>query len=191
MNPLPALLCSLLACASPDSPFSTPVPTREPPSLAEASRAGLQLVIDKSDRELTVVSGGAIVRRWPVGLGFDPVGDKAREGDGRTPEGRFRVARRLPDSQYYKAWLLDYPLPEDAERGLADGLIDGATAESSRQAHAAGGVPPQYTPLGGLIEVHGRGSGSDWTLGCVALDDAVMDELWPHVGVGTTILVRP
>ncbi len=166
-----------------------------PPSLAEAPlvelTAPLRLVVKKAERVVEVYSGDVLARSYPVGLGFAPEGDKARQGDGKTPEGSFRVARRLPKSQYYKAWLIDYPQAEDAARGKAAGLIDERTAKRVTDAHAAGRVPPQYTELGGLIELHGRGSGSDWTLGCVALDDAAIDELWPHVSVGTQIVILP
>ena len=166
-----------------------------PPSLAEPPlpelQAPLKLVVKKAERVVEVYSAGVLARSYPVGLGFAPEGDKERQGDGKTPEGRFTVARRVPKSQYYKAWLLDYPRPEDAARGEAAGLVDARTAKRIVDAHAAGKVPPQYTELGGLIELHGRGSGSDWTLGCVALDDAAIDELWPHVRVGTEIVIQP
>lgn len=160
----------------------------EPPSL---DGRDLTLVVHKADRKLEVKEGDTVLRTYPLGLGFAPEGDKAREGDGKTPEGTFKVARRIPGSSYYKAWLLDYPLVEDAERGLRDGLIKKSTADGIKAAHRDGKVPSQYTPLGGLIEIHGMGSGSDWTLGCVALDNSAIDALWPHVKVGTKIVVLP
>ncbi len=153
---------------------------------------GFELVVDKSERKVFVVdSRGSVRRTYPMGLGFEPVGDKEKEGDGRTPEGRFVVGRQVPWSQFHKAWLINYPLPEDADRGLRDGLIDEVTAERIKDAHKEGKVPPQHTALGGLIELHGGGGESgDWTFGCVALDDAVLDELWPHVKVGTVVTIR-
>jgi murein L,D-transpeptidase YafK len=114
-----------------------------------------------------------------------------REGDGRTPEGRFRVSGRIPKSQFYKAFLLSYPEVEDAERGLRDGIVSASQAEAIRLAHEEGRPPPHDTPLGGLVEIHGSGSGSDWTLGCVAMDDEAIDELWGIVRVGTWVEIRP
>lgn len=156
---------------------------------------GFELVVRKAERRIEVVSprgdGGLVVRRWPIGLGFAPEGDKQRQGDGRTPEGVFRVTRRIPSSQFYKAFLISYPEVEDADRGERDGIVTSAVAERIREAHRKGETPPQDTRLGGLIEIHGMGSGSDWTLGCVALDDPVVDELWPHTKVGTRVRIVP
>ncbi len=164
-----------------------------PPSMEEIAERGFTIRIHKSERRMVLVSPpqGEVVRSWPVGLGFAPEGDKEREGDGRTPEGSFTVVRKLPSSQYYKAFLLSYPTPEDAERGLASGLIDRATSEQIHAAHRRAKTPPQYTPLGGLIEIHGLGAGADWTLGCVAAENDAIDALWPWVRVGQEVTILP
>jgi murein L,D-transpeptidase YafK len=155
---------------------------------------GFELVVHKAARRMEVISprgdDGVAVRAWRIGLGFTPDGDKEMQGDGKTPEGSFRVTRRIPKSQYYKAFLISYPEVEDADRGQAAGLVSEATADSIRSAHAKGGVPNAYTSLGGLIEIHGLGGGSDWTLGCVAADNVVIDELWPYVKVGTRVRIK-
>lgn len=154
---------------------------------------GFELVVKKAERRLQVVSPpgeeGVVVRSWRIGLGFAPYGDKEREGDGKTPEGTFTVTKRVPKSQYYKAFLISYPGPADAKRGVADGIIDQATADSIQAAHDKGTTPPQFTGLGGLIEIHGLGGSTDWTLGCVAADNEAIDELWPHVKVGTKVRI--
>lgn len=156
---------------------------------------GFELVVHKAERRMEVVSprgdASQVVRAWRIGLGFEPEGDKERQGDGKTPEGSFRVTARIPKSQYYKAFLISYPEVEDADRGEAAGLVSKATADSIRAAHRKRGVPNAYTNLGGLIEIHGLGGGSDWTLGCVAADNVVIDELWPYVKVGTKVRILP
>lgn len=156
---------------------------------------GFELVVRKADRRMEVVSppgpDGHVVRSWRIGLGFAPDGDKEKQGDGKTPEGTFTITRLVPQSQYYKAFLINYPDPADAARGLAAGLIDAATKAKIDDAHAKGRTPPQYSDLGGLIEIHGMGGSSDWTLGCVAADNAVIDELWPHTKVGTQVRILP
>jgi murein L,D-transpeptidase YafK len=151
----------------------------------------LSIVVFKADRRLEVRDGDTVLRRYAAGLGFAPDGDKVREGDGKTPEGSFSVVRRLPKSSYYKAFLIDYPDPDDAERGVKDGIISASTAQKIRAAHADGKVPPQYSDLGGLIEIHGMGGTSDWTLGCVAIDNSAVDAIWPHIKVGTKVVIRP
>lgn len=114
---------------------------------------------------------------WWVGLAAGyPEGHKQRRGDLKTPEGFYRTSDR-PWSSFYHALTLDYPGPADAARGLRDGLIDQAQHDAIVAAHRAGRLPPMETRLGGQILIHGGGGRSDWTLGCVALDDREIDAL--------------
>ena len=72
---------------------------------------------------------------------------------------------------------MHYPNALDAEKGLGEGRIDAATERSIRTALSSDRKPPQSTPLGGEILLHGGGSGSDWTLGCVAMENEDIDAL--------------
>jgi WD40 repeat protein len=56
---------------------------------------------------------------------------------------------------------------------------------------ATTGIPPQDTALGGEIFIHGGGTGSDWTLGCIALADARIDWLFAAAGPGTVVVIAP
>jgi L,D-peptidoglycan transpeptidase YkuD (ErfK/YbiS/YcfS/YnhG family) len=149
------------------------------------------VVVHKSKRNVALCDSGKLVKNLRSGLGFAPSGDKVKEGDGKTPEGVFFVPTTLPNSTYYKAFLLSYPLPEDAKRGVAAGLITADVGAQIESAHAACTEPSQDTALGGAVEIHGKGSSQDWTAGCVALDDAGVDLLWSAIGVGDTIVVLP
>ncbi|MBS2012441.1 MAG: L,D-transpeptidase family protein [Deltaproteobacteria bacterium] len=149
------------------------------------------VVVHKSKRNVALCKNGKLVKNLRAGLGKTPVGDKVKEWDGKTPEGVFYVPRLLPDSTYYKAFLLSYPSVEDAKRGYGAGLITDNQRLVIENAHAACTEPPQDTPLGGDIEIHGNGSKSDWTLGCVAVDDSGIDLLWGAIGVRDTIVVVP
>ncbi|MEM7048563.1 MAG: L,D-transpeptidase family protein [Acidobacteriota bacterium] len=151
----------------------------------------LRLEIHKTDRNLRLWRGEKLVARVPIGLGFEPRADKLREGDGATPEGRFEVCIKNPQSQYYLSLGLTYPNAEDAARGLRTGLIDEADHRRILAALERGHCPPWDTALGGEIFIHGRGAGSDWTLGCVALDDADMKRLFDLVPVGTAVEIKP
>lgn len=75
-----------------------------------------RIVVDKSDRTLSLIEDGEAVRVYPVGLGFAPTGDKEREGDGRTPEGVFRIDRLNGESRFHLSLGIDYPQPEDRAR---------------------------------------------------------------------------
>ena len=108
-----------------------------------------------------------MVRTYRIALGRDPLGHKQREGDGRTPEGRYTIDRRNPNSKYHLALHISYPGPADL------------------------GADP-----GGDIMIHGLKPGvdhpaSDWTQGCIAVTDSEMDEIWEMVADGTPIEILP
>lgn len=150
-----------------------------------------RIVVYKAKRQLEFYSGEKLLRTYRVGLGFSPVEDKQREGDGRTPEGDFYVFVKNPKSAYYLSLGVSYPNVEDAERGLRDRLISRAQYAEIVKANQKKTGPPQYTPLGGLIYIHGAGAQSDWTLGCVALENEHMRELFDAVVVGTPVTIKP
>jgi hypothetical protein len=149
------------------------------------------VVVHKSTRNVALCNAGKLVQNMRSGLGTTPSGAKVQLGDGKTPEGVFFVPRLIPDSTFYKAFLISYPSLADATRGLSSGLISSAQRQQIQSAHAACVEPPQDTPLGGNIELQGNGGDRDWTSGNVALDDPNVDTLWAHIGVGDSIVVVP
>lgn len=164
-----SLLASLVAGSLVYGQFYGPPP---PPLRGTIDR----VVIDKAARRLTLFRDGAAIRVYAIRLGFAPDGDKERQGDGRTPEGVFRIDRKNGVSRFYLSLGLDYPQAEDIARAAAAGY--GA---------------------GGDIFIHGQPRGVygrqridyDWTRGCIAVSNAIMDELWRVTEVGTVVEVRP
>jgi murein L,D-transpeptidase YafK len=148
-------------------------------------------MVSKSKRQIELYSDGSVVRTYRVGLGSSPVADKKIEGDGATPEGEFYVFVKNPKSNFYLSLGMSYPNVEDAKRGLRDGLISREQHDAIVEAIKRKATPPQYTPLGGLIYIHGGGAGSDWTRGCVALENENMKELYDLVEVGTPVTIKP
>ena len=140
-----------------------------------------RIIVYKRDRKLELYSDKTLVRTYRVGLGFSPVADKVREGDGATPEGDFYVFVKNNKSAYYLSLGVSYPNVEDAERGLRDGLISKSQHDAIVAAIRKQAAPPQYTKLGGLIYIHGHGAKSDWTWGCVALENEHIKELYDAV----------
>jgi murein L,D-transpeptidase YafK len=183
----------------------TPVPESAPPGAcagqgdaAEDDRKPLaksikdpRITVIKSRRRLMLYSGDNLLRIYRVGLGFSPTGDKHRQGDGRTPEGDFYVCSKNDRSRYYLSLGLSYPNEEDAARGFGSGLISRADRDRIVSALRRRGVPPWNTRLGGEIFIHGHGSSSDWTLGCVALENEEMRELFFAVPKGTPVRIEP
>lgn len=149
------------------------------------------VVVHKSSRNVALCKSGKLVKNLRAGLGSKPVGDKVKQGDGRTPEGVFYVPRLVPYSSFYKAFLISYPSVDAASRGFAGGLISSAVRSQIQSAHSACVEPPQDTALGGDIELIGHGSSADWTAGHVALDDKDVDVLWSSIGVGDSIVIIP
>lgn len=150
-----------------------------------------RIAVTKSKRQLALYSGEKLVRLYNVGLGFSPKDDKARQGDGCTPEGSFYVCVKNPQSSFYLSLGLSYPNKEHAERGLRDRVITRAQYNEIISAIERGERPPWNTPLGGEIFIHGHGSQSDWTWGCVALDNDDMKELYDAVPKGTKVVIEP
>jgi murein L,D-transpeptidase YafK len=146
--------------------------------------------ISKSRRRLELYSDGRLVREYRVALGKNAVDDKERQGDYRTPEGEFYVCVKNAASKFYLSLGLSYPNREDAERGLRDQLITRAEHDRIVRAVGRGLRPPWGTALGGEIFIHGGGSASDWTWGCVALDDADVKELFDAVPKGTPVVIE-
>lgn len=158
---------------------------------AAATIANARIEVLKAERELRVYSGDALRKTYRIGLGSNPVPPKRRQGDRATPEGRYFISHRNPRSQFYLSLGVSYPNADDAERGLLEKRITKAQRDRIVRAIQAHRPPPSNTALGGDIFVHGNGSASDWTWGCIALDDADMKELYDSIEVGTPITIHP
>ncbi len=135
-----------------------------------------RLVIDKSDRQLMALVEETVVLTLPIALGFTPTGDKRQEGDGKTPEGLFKVDRRNGQSAYHLSLGLNYPRPQDRARAKAEGVDPGGDIFIHGQPNA----------LQNLVSLPG-----DWTAGCIAVTNAEMQILWDLVPLGTPVEIRP
>jgi murein L,D-transpeptidase YafK len=166
--------------------------------MSKANRQRLELplekpgiIVRKGERQLELYSDQKLLRTYRIGLGFSPVADKKREGDGATPEGDFYIFVKNNKSAYYLSLGLSYPNAEDAERGLREKMISKAQYDAIIEAIRKKTGPPQYTKLGGLIYIHGHGAASDWTRGCVALENEHIKEVYEAVSVGTLVTIVP
>lgn len=150
-----------------------------------------KLVIKKKARTLELFDGPTLVKTYTVVLGSTPDGDKETEGDGRTPEGEFYVFTKNAESKFYLSLGLSYPGIEDALRGLNEGLISKDEHDAIVQAVKEKKMPPQNTRLGGEIYIHGGGTVTDWTQGCVALRNEEIKELFDAIPVGAIVRILP
>lgn len=150
-----------------------------------------KILVKKKQRQLILFADGKVMRTYHIGLGLSPAGDKVRQGDRRTPEGDFYIFTKNNKSAFYLSLGVSYPNEAHAARGLRDGLINRAQYDSIIRALRAGKTPPQNTALGGDIYIHGNGASSDWTWGCVALENPDVRELFDAVSVGTPVRIEP
>ena len=150
-----------------------------------------KIIIKKEKRILELWDGDILYDTYPIGLGKNPVGAKKKEGDGRTPEGEYYICTRNSKSKFYLSLGISYPNKEDGKKALETGLIDQKTYDKIADAINRKIAPPWNTPLGGEIMIHGHGSHSDWTAGCVAVDNDIMDILWDNCPTGTPVIIEP
>jgi L,D-peptidoglycan transpeptidase YkuD (ErfK/YbiS/YcfS/YnhG family) len=143
-------------------------------TIAESrKKGGAAILVNKLERTLSLYRKGKLLAVYEIGLGKYGLSDKLYAGDEATPEGKYRVVKKLANSRYYKALLIDYPNEEDKKH--------------FSQAKRKGLIPPR-AGIGGLIEIHGGGN-DNITNGCIGVEDKVMDQLFPEVGLGTPITI--
>jgi murein L,D-transpeptidase YafK len=149
------------------------------------------IYVYKNERRLLVVDDKVLVRDYPIALGPQPKGDKCMRGDGRTPEGDFFICVKNPSSKYHKGLGLNYPSPRHADEAYSLGVISKDEYVRIIKANERKTLPPDNTCLGGDIFIHGGGPVGDWTLGCVALRNSDVDELYDTIPVGTPVKIMP
>jgi len=131
------------------------------------------IIVSKVDKKLTLYKNGIPYKTYPVGLGKNGYTDKLHAGDKATPEGKYYITKKKSRSRFYKALLINYP-NEDDKRQFIIARKNGAIS------HRVG--------IGGLIEIHGGGK-DGMTDGCIALENAHVDELFHLIDVGTPVTI--
>ena len=183
-------------CVSRVEPRVAPASPSEVPEILERSDPWV-LVDSAQDRLVIYKKGAAPIVFQNIAVGAAGVKEKQRRGDDVTPRGVYRVAWIRHQSKFERFIGLDYPSLVDATRGFESGRIDRQTFERIKHAHAVGEAPPQDTPLGGFIGIHGVGKGSlathrlaNWTGGCVAVENNQIHRLLDLVRIGTVVEIR-
>ena len=180
------LCCLLLACG-----LSLSV-------IAEEPGGETWLLVDTVNLRLMVMQGSDVVHTYAgISIGRDGVSREKIRGDQRTPVGRFRIAWIREESGFHRFLGLDYPDRKRAWRARENMQLEEGDWQAIRRAHESGKIPPQGTPLGGQIGIHGLGEGDpeihgmfNWTNGCVALTNEQLDDLMQWVHIGTRVDIR-
>jgi len=145
------------------------------PSLPASALADKVLVL-KGERKLLLMKGNEVLKTYTVSLGANPVGFKVREGDRKTPEGNYVLDRHNAHSQYHRSIHISYPNADDVARARKLGVSPGGELYIH-------GLPNDF---------HGDSEAlGDWTEGCIAVNNAEIDEIWRAVADGTPIEIKP
>ena len=155
-------------------------------TLADATPEKTLIVVRKGERRLYLIRNHTVWKDFAVALGSAPVGPKEREGDGRTPEGIYRVCLKK-QGKWGPSLGISYPNRADALRCGADEEL----LRAIEAAEASGTRPPWGSALGGEIFIHGGGTARDWTGGCVALSDADAETLYHAVPLSCPVRIEP
>ena len=136
------------------------------------------IVVVKSSRTLTLMRQGKVLKTFSVALGPDPKGPKFRVGDGKTPEGSYLIDSKNEHSHYHLSLHVSYPNAVDRARARKMGVDPGGEI----MIH---GLPLAWSWVGAAHRE------KNWTLGCIAVTDPEIEEIWAKVPVGTPIEIRP
>lgn len=158
----------------------------------------IRIFIDTETDTLQVIKGDAVVRSYEnIAIGRYGKTYFKVMGDNKTPLGKFRIGWTNGNTRYHRFLGLTYPDLPAADRALVDGRINESQWQAIRRASEAAAVPPQKTPLGGMIGIHGIGAGDrgvhqdfNWTNGCVALTNEEIEDLLQWVKIGTAVEIR-
>jgi murein L,D-transpeptidase YafK len=159
-------------------PPAQPVPQPAMLTTGNSLPAVDRVMVRKSERRLYLMHGGNVVRSYHVSLGLNPIGQKERSGDFRTPEGSYRLAQRNERSDYFLSIKVSYPNDSDLRRARAHRWDTGGSIMIHGEPNFLKHDPDYY--------LH-----HDWTDGCIAVSNADMLEIWMLVPDGVSIDILP
>ncbi len=153
--------------------------------------------IDTEAATLSLMEENRPIRRFSnIAIGRGGTASRPRSGDNRTPVGEFRIGWINQDSRYHLFLGLAFPNLSQAARAWQNGVIDGDAYERIVRALRNHGVPPQDTPLGGYLGIHGLGQINpdlhrrlNWTEGCIAVTNRQIEALHRWANVGTKVVI--
>ncbi len=154
--------------------------TVAPGAAAAAETLAERVLVDKSARTLTVYAQGKVIASFRAGFGLDPVGHKQRQGDKRTPEGKYVLDYKNPNSAFYRSIHISYPDAADRARARRGGYDPGGDI----MVHGQPSDPR-------MVRAVARWPNNDWTDGCISLSNTDMKRFWQMVRVPVPIEIVP
>jgi murein L,D-transpeptidase YafK len=147
------------------------------PPVAGAAIAD-RIVIEKAAHRMSLFAGERKLATYRISLGRGGLAPKVREGDRRTPEGDYRITGRNARSAYHLSLRIGYPKPVQVAQARAAGVDPGGDIMIHGLPNGRGGMAALYR-------------GHDWTDGCIAVNDAEMDEVWRLTRDGAAVRILP
>lgn len=150
----------------------------------------VNIIIKKAALVLELYGDGELIGRFPVHIG-EAEGHKQKEGDRRTPEGKYYICSRKDSTENTLFLGISYPNADDARAAYDDKRIDKSTRDAILAAIQSSDRPPWDTPLGGAIGIHGKYDSFPTTSGSIALSDENVRLLWDYASSGTVVEILP
>lgn len=163
-------------------PRAAAAPKKKAPAV-DSTENTYSIVVDKSDYELKVYDEEGWYATYPIVFGSKDLGDKMKEGDKRTPDGKFKVILKKIHPKWGPELLLDYPNDVSYQRF------------NQRKAQ---GVIPKNARIGNGIAIHATRPDEEWTVdnfynwtdGCVSVKYTEMKDLFSYIPVGTPVTIQ-
>lgn len=167
-------------------------------SFQSYANSDIWILIDTVEQRLSVMRGDDMQLTFSnIAIGRYGASNSRMKGDNKTPLGSFQISWIKQHHRYYRFFGVNFPNQETADLALAEKRISRQTWLSITKAIESSRLPPQDTPLGGYIGIHGIGHGDrvihsrfNWTNGCVALTNTQIDELSSWIKIGTKVVIR-
>lgn len=165
---------------------------------AAVASDGFWLLVDTTALKIEVKKGERTVDTInDIAIGRGGAGYKTHRGDDITPYGEYRIGWVGERSNFRRFFGLTYPNVQDARTALIKGIINKYTYERIVEANESQQIPPQNTPLGGQIGIHGLGAADEkihrsmnWTHGCIAMTNTQIDHLSRYVAPGMVVKIK-
>lgn len=174
---LARLLCLALLAPGVAGADGALVPVVNKPVPLTSAPVVTRVVVHKGARRMELMSGEDVLRSYRISLGLQPRGHKEREGDFRTPEGRYYLTRRNSRSDYFLSIQVSYPNPVDVRRARENGWAPGGEIMIHGMPNRLKHDPDYYS--------------RDWTDGCIAVSNSDMVEIWLFTNNNTPIDILP
>jgi murein L,D-transpeptidase YafK len=137
-----------------------------------------EVLVKKSENKMYLMKRGKVLKSYYISLGGNPTGHKVREGDLRTPEGRYRLIHKNDNSKFYRSITISYPNDRDKLMARKRGFNPGGDIVIHGFPNGLGNVTGAFEP-------------QNWTEGCIAVRNHEMDEMFTLIALDTPIEIKP